>query len=197
MWQSIIPRAQEDISVDEFFTKFVPEQFHQMNELLNVIDLSFLNNSDFRMQFDIDRNVYSVIFRNGRDLKIAKGAIDEPNFTLIIGEKDWRDAVTGKFNDMADDFTGNPISLIDAKHYESLMDMTGKVNMNLKKKDGSTLPLSFIFNDKENPAVTINLNISDALQLVNKSSTGMGLFMDGKLKFTGSSVLLMKLQTLL
>jgi len=37
----------------------------------------------------------------------------------------------------------------------------------------------------------------DALQLMNKSASGIGLFMNGKLKFSGSMVLLMKLQTLM
>ncbi|MEN6567895.1 MAG: hypothetical protein WA096_10410 [Smithella sp.] len=50
MWQSIIPKAPEGISVDEFFTKFVPDQFNQMNELFSVMDFSFLTGRDFKMQ---------------------------------------------------------------------------------------------------------------------------------------------------
>jgi hypothetical protein len=50
MWQSIIPKAPEGISVDEFFTKFVPDQFNQINELLSVMDFSFLTGRDFKMQ---------------------------------------------------------------------------------------------------------------------------------------------------
>jgi hypothetical protein len=46
MWQSIIPKAPEDISVDEFFTKFVPDQFNQMNELFSLMDFSFLAGRD-------------------------------------------------------------------------------------------------------------------------------------------------------
>ena len=66
MWQSIIPKAPESISVDEFFTKFVPDQFNQMNELFSVIDLSFLTGRVLKMQFDIEGNVYSVTFKNGK-----------------------------------------------------------------------------------------------------------------------------------
>lgn len=50
MWQSIISKAPEGISVDEFFTKFVPDQFSQMNELFSVMDFSFLTGRDFKMQ---------------------------------------------------------------------------------------------------------------------------------------------------
>ena len=197
MWQSIIPKAPENISVDEFFTEFVPEQFIHMNELLSVMDLSFLTGSDFKMQFDIEGKVYSVTFKNEKDLEVTKGSIGEPNFTVIISERDWRDAVTGKFNELADDFTGDPTSFIDARHYEALMSMNGTVNMNLKKKDGVNLPLSLIFNDEDRPAVTVNLDLLDALHLINRSATGLGLLMNGKLKYTGSMVLLIKLQNLI
>ena len=195
MWQSIIPKAPENISVDEFFTEFVPEQF--IHELLSVMDLSFLTGSDFKMQFDIEGKVYSVTFKNEKDLEVTKGSIGEPNFTVIISERDWRDAVTGKFNELADDFTGDPTSFIDARHYEALMSMNGTVNMNLKKKDGVNLPLSLIFNDEDSPAVTVNLDLLDALRLMNRSATGLGLLMNGKLKYTGSMVLLIKLQNLI
>jgi len=197
MWQSIIPKAPDDISVDDFFTKFVPDQFNQTKELLGLIDFSFLTGGYFKMQFDIEGNVYSVTFRNEGNLEIAKGYINEPHFTLVVSEKDWRDAVTGKFNELADDFTGNPLSLIDAKHYEAFMSMNGTVNMNLRKKDGGVLPLKLIFNDEEKPVVTVHIDMLDALQLMNKSASGIGLFMNGKLKFSGSMVLLMKLQTLM
>ena len=128
---------------------------------------------------------------------MIKGSTDEPNFTLIVSEKDWRDAVTGKLNELADDFTGDPTSFIDAKYYEALLSTNGKVNMNLKKKDGINLPLSLIFNGEENPAVTVNLDMMDALHLMNKSVTGLELIMNGKLKYSGSMVLLMKLQNLI
>lgn len=197
MWQSIIPKAPEDISVDEFFTKFVPDQFNQMNELFSVIDFSFLTGRDFKMQFDIEGKVYSVTFKNGKDLEVTKGLIDKPNFTLIVSEKDWRDAVTGKFNELADDFTGDPTSFIDARRYKAFMSVNGTVNMNLKKKDGSNVPLRLIFNGEESPAVTVNLDMLDGLDMMNRSTTGPALFMKGKLKFSGNMVLLMKLQSLM
>jgi putative sterol carrier protein len=197
MWQSIIPKAPEDISVEEFFTKFVPNQFNQMNALFSLIDFSFLTGRDFKMQFDVEGRVYSVTFKNGKDLDVTEGSIDKPNFTLIVSEKDWRDAVTGKFNELADDFTGDPISFLNARHYKALMAMTGTVNMNLKKQDGVNIPLSLIFNGEEKPAVTVNLDMLDALRMMNKSVSGPVLFMNGKLKFTGNMVLLMKLQNLI
>ncbi|HON59796.1 MAG TPA: SCP2 sterol-binding domain-containing protein [Smithella sp.] len=197
MRQWVIPQAPENIEMNDFFTQLVPNHFNRLKEFFGLIDFSFLNGSDLRMQFDIEGQIYSLRFKNGNHLDVIRGPIDEPHFTLYISEKDWRDAVTGKFHELADHFMGNPFALINAKYYEALMSTEGTVNMNLKKKDGDILPLKLIFNDEEKPAVTVNLDMLDALQLVNKSATGLGLFMNGRLKFSGSVVLLMKLQTLL
>ncbi|MCX5849587.1 MAG: SCP2 sterol-binding domain-containing protein [Deltaproteobacteria bacterium] len=197
MWSSLIPIAPEGISVDDFFTKFVPDQFIKMNAMLTVVDLSFLAGKDFNMTFDVEGKVYGIKFKNGKDLEVINGAVDKSAVTLYISEKDWRDAVTGKFNKMADDFSGDPTSFIDAKRYSALLSTNGTVIMNLKKDDGGNLPLKIVFNNVEKPSVTVNLDMVDAMAMVNKATTGQALFMNGKLKFTGDMVLLMKLQTLM
>jgi putative sterol carrier protein len=197
MWSSIIPTAPEGISVDDFFTNFVPEQFNKMKNVFNVVDLSFLGGNDFNMQFNVEGKVYGIKFKNGQDIEVVNGAVDKPAVTLHISEKDWRDAVTGKFNKMADDFTGDPSSFIDAKRYSALQSTNGMVNMNLKKNDGGTLPLKVVFNSVETPAVTVNLDMVDGLAMLNRVTDGMKLFMEGRLKFTGDMTLLMKLQNLM
>jgi putative sterol carrier protein len=197
MWQSIIPKAPEEISVHEFFTKFVPDQFNQMSSMLNLVDLSFLEGNDFKMQFDVEGKVYSIAFKNRKDIEVTEGPIDKPHFALALSEKDWRDAVTGKFNELADDFTGDAGSFLDAKHYSALMSTTGTVNLNLKKKDGNPFPLRLIFNGEPKPEVTVSLDVQDMLSMMNRSATGPALFMNGKLKFTGDMTLLMKLQNLM
>ena len=47
------------------------------------------------------------------------------------------------------------------------------------------------------PAVTLNLDLPDWIAMQKKETTGQALFMNGKLKFTGDMVLLMKLQTMM
>lgn len=197
MWSSIIPTAPEGISVDEFFTNFVPEQFDKMKDVLNLVDLSFLGENDFDMQFNVEGRVYGIKFKNGKDLQVVNGTIDKPAFSLHVSEKDWRDAVTGKFNTMADGFSGDPSSFIDAKRYSALQSTSGTLNMNLKKNDGEILPLKVVFNGVENPAVTVNIDMVDGLAMLNRETDGMKLFMNGKLKFTGDMTLLMKLQNLM
>lgn len=196
MWQWVISQAPKDIKIEKFFTQFIPNQVKRMKELYGSIDFSFLNGSDVRIQFDISGNIYSFIFKNGNDVKVIQGPIDEPHLTLRASEKDWRDAVTGQFNESAEDFTANPLGLFTATHHKMLTSTAGTVTMNLRKKDGTIFPMTLIFNGEDWPAVTINLDLADALQLINKSATGLGLLMNGRLKFSGNVVLLMKMQTL-
>jgi hypothetical protein len=141
--------------------------------------------------------VYSVKFKDAKDIEVISGAVDNPAISLHVAEKDWRDAVTGKFSKLADDFSGDATAFIDATRYNALQSTKGTVTLNLKKDDGATLPLKMVFNGVETPAVTVNLDMVDAMAMANKSTTGMNLFMGGKLKFTGDMMLLMKLQTLM
>lgn len=196
MWSSLIPTAPEGISVDDFFTNFVPDQFSKMKELLNVVDLSFLADKDFNMQYDIEGKVYGVKLKNAKDLEVVPGPVDNPVFILSISEKDWRDAITGKFNTLADDFSGDPTSFIDARRYKALVSTKGTMILNLKKNDGATLPLKIVFNSSEKPSVTINMDILDGLDMMSRKISGQTLFMNGKIKFTGDMVLLMNLQAL-
>lgn len=196
MWSSLIPTAPEGISVDDFFTKFLPDQFNKMKELLNAFDLSFLNGKDFNMQFNIDGKAYGVKFKTSKDIEVVHGNVDNPVFCLYISEKDWRDAVTGKFNKLADDFNGDPTSFVDARRYKSLLSTKGTMVLNLKHQDGTIFPLKIVFNGTEKPEVTINMDILDGLAMMSRKITGQTLFMNGKIKFTGDMVLLMNLQAL-
>ena len=196
MWGSLIPTAPEGISVDDFFTKFIPEQFDKMKDLLNVVDLSFLAGKDFNMQYDIEGKTYGVKFKNGKDVEVIKGSIDNPVFILSVAEKDWRDAITGKYNKLADNLSGDSTSFIDAKRYKALLSTKGMMALNLKKDDGTILPLKIVFNGSDKPSVTINMDMLDSLDMMSRKVTGQNLFMNGKIKFAGDMVLLMNLQTL-
>ena len=86
MWSSIIPAAPDGIGVDDFFTKFVPDQFSQMKELINVVDLSFLAGKDFNMQFNVEGKVYGINFKNGKDIEVINGAVDKPVVSLYVSQ---------------------------------------------------------------------------------------------------------------
>jgi putative sterol carrier protein len=76
------------------------------------------------------------------------------------------------------------------------MDTKGTLKLTLKNGD-SAIPVTMIFNGEAKPAVDISVELKDWIAIQNKETTGQNLFMNGRLKFTGDMVLLMKLQTLI
>jgi len=197
MWQPVHSKVPEDISVDDFFITLVPNHFKHVENLFQPADGSFLNGSVLKIQFDIEGKIYSLTLKNGKTLDVARGALDKPHVMITVSEKDWRKAVIKKFNEPEDQFTGQPTVYMDIKHCKTLMSMNGRIDIHLKRQDNTSLPIGVIFNGEENPSVTVHLDIPDAIRLMNRSATGLGLLMDGKLKFSGSILLLMKLQYLI
>lgn len=186
-------RVPEDVTVDSFFNEHVPAQF---GELIAGKDLSALVGKEISLQFKISGKEYCLRIKDGKDLQVIKGAVDKPTLTLSMAESDWRDAVTGKLEGVIDRFT-DPAEIADAKRFGTLASAKGTLNMELKRSDAASIPITMIFNGEDKPVVSINLDLPDWLSMQNRETTGQALFMSGKLKFTGDMVLLMKLQTMM
>lgn len=186
-------RVPEDVTVDAFFTDYVPSQF---GDLIKGADISSLKGKEITLQFNINDKVYCLKITDGTNLEVIKGGVDKPMLTLAISEKDWRDSVTGKIEGLIDQFT-DPAQIADIKRLNTLSSTKGACTMQIKKSDGSNIPVTMIFNGEDKPAVTLNLDLPDWIAMQKKETTGQALFMNGKLKFTGDMVLLMKLQTMM
>lgn len=186
-------KVPEDVSVDAFFNEFVPAQF---GDLIGGADLSSLKGKEVTLQFNISDKVYCLKITDGTKLEVVKGGIPNAMLTLTISEKDWRDSVTGKIEGLIDQFT-DPAQMADARRLSTLMTTKGACTMQLKKADGNTIPVTMTFNGEDKPGVTLNLDLPDWISMQKKETTGQALFMNGKLKFTGDMVLLMKLQTMM
>ena len=129
------------------------------------------------------------------NLDVVKGGVDKPLLTLALSEQILLDSVTGKIEGMIDRFT-DPVEIADPMRSRNLMDTKGTLNLTLKQ-DGNSIPVTMIFNGEAKPSVDLSLELKDWIAMQNKETTGQNLFMNGKMKFTGDMVLLMKLQTLI
>ena len=185
-------KVPDGVSVNDFFEKHVPEQFKEITAGAN---LSSLAGKEVNLQFNVNDQKYCLNIKDGTNLNIIKGGVDKPLLTMSLSEKLFLDAVTGKLEGMIDRFT-DPVEIADPTRLKNLMDTKGTLNLTLKQ-DGNTLPVAMIFNGEAKPSVDISLDFQDWLAIQNKQTTGQNLFMNGKLKFMGDMVLLMKLQTLL
>jgi putative sterol carrier protein len=180
------------VSVDDFFTKHVPSQFKEITDGAN---LSSLAGKEINLQFNINDLKYCLNIKDGSNLDVVKGGVPKPLLTLALSEQIFLDSVTGKIEGMIDRFT-DPVEIADPRRLKALMDTKGTLKLNLKQGDNS-IPVTMIFNGEEKPNVEISVELKDWIAIQNKETTGQNLFMNGKLKFTGDMMLLMKLQTLL
>ncbi|MCX5848046.1 MAG: SCP2 sterol-binding domain-containing protein [Deltaproteobacteria bacterium] len=181
-----------DVTVDEFFEKHVPAQFKEITAGAN---LSSLVGKEVNLQFNVNDQKYCLKIKDGTNLNIVKGGVDKPLLTLALSEQIFLDSVTGKIEGMIDRFT-DPVEIANPSRLKALMETKGTLKLNLKNGDNN-IPVTMIFNGEEKPNVEINVDLKDWIAIQNKETTGQNLFMNGKLKFTGDMVLLMKLQTLI
>jgi len=185
-------RVPSGVSVEDFFIKHVPSQFKEITAGAN---LSSLAGKEINLQFNINNQNYCLKIKDGTNLEVIKGTVEKPLLMLTLSEQVFLDAITGKFEGVIDRFT-DPVEIADPVKLKNLMDTKGTLNLTLKQ-DGNTIPVKMIFNGEEKPSVDISLELSDWVTMQNKQVTGQTLFMNGKLKFTGDMILLMKLQTLI
>jgi putative sterol carrier protein len=180
------------VSVNDFFEKHVPAQFKEITAGAN---LSSLAGKEVNLQFNVNDQKYCLNIKDGSNLNVIKGGVDKPLLTLALSEQVLLDSVTGKIEGMIDRFT-DPVEIADPVRLRNLMDTKGTLNLTFKNGD-SNIPVTMIFNGEAKPAVDISVELKDWIAMQNKETTGQNLFMNGKLKFTGDMVLLMKLQTLI
>ena len=180
------------VSVDDFFTKHVPSQFKEITAGAN---LSSLAGKEINLQFNVNDQKFCLKIKDGTNLEIVKGGVDKPLLTIALSEQILLDSVTGKVEGMIDRFT-DPVEIADPMRLQNLMETKGTLNLTLKQ-DGNNIPVTMIFNGEAKPSVDLSLELKDWIAMQNKETTGQNLFMNGKMKFTGDMVLLMKLQTLI
>jgi len=180
------------VSVDDFFTKHVPSQFKEITAGAN---LSSLAGKEVNLQFNINDQSYCLNIKDGTHLDVVKGGVAKPLLTLSLSEQIFLDSVTGKIEGMIDRFT-DPVEIADPKRLNALFNTKGTLNLNLKK-DGTTIPVTMVFNGEAKPSVDMTLEFQDWIAVQNKQTSGQNLFMNGKLKFAGDMVFLMKLQDLI
>jgi hypothetical protein len=180
------------VSVEEFFIKHVPSQFKEITAGAN---LSSLAGKEVNLQFVVNNQSYCLRIKDGTNLEVINGTVEKPLLALFLSEEVFLDAVTGKMEGLIDRFT-DPVEISDPARLKNLMETKGSLNLTLKQ-DGKTIAVKMVFNGEEKPAVDISMDLNDWIAMQNKQVTGQTLFMNGKLKFTGDMMLLMKLQALI
>jgi len=183
----------ENIGVEDFFSNHVPQQFE---EIMSQTDMSAMADKEFTLQFAVGGKKYCLRITSGKNLEIVEGGIEKPILALTLNEDDWRDSVTGKVEGVIDQFT-DPSQIADPFRYNKLVSTKGTMDLELKKDDGSSMPITMVFNGTETPHVALSLALSDWVAMQKKEVNGQVLFMNGKMQTKGDLMFLMSLQALI
>lgn len=180
----------EKVTVEEFFTKHLPEQFPA---LIAGANMSALAGKEFQLQYDVEGKKYCLVIKDGKSLSVVPGGVPKPVLEISVPEADWRAAVTGKLEGVMDRFM-NPAQMSDANLVEAVKSVKGNLLVDLKKDDGSEMLISMVFNGESEPKVRIKLSVADWVGMQNKQVDGQTLVMSGRMSFDGDMMFLMGLQ---
>jgi putative sterol carrier protein len=185
-------KVPENINPKEFFEQLLLKQF-EAAKATNPIE--GMEGTEFSMQFDVDGpngGTWSVVVKNGKDMKISAGPYDKAQITMKLSESDWRDSVTGKSGIMMD--MNRQLNASRAKtQLEALKNIKGKMITLLKKPDGSVMPVTIMFNKADNPVTTIKMAVEDYVAMNEGKLDGQSAFMQGKIEIEGDMMFAMQL----
>jgi len=178
----------EDITLQEYYEQKLPQIFAAQIQENPPTDLA---GQEYRINYDIDGTRYGVIIRNGTQMEIVPGGLENSHLSSSLNENDWRDLVTGKI--LVDD----PIRKYNTlKHFNKIKNFKGLFKLCLSRNEGPDFLSSTVFNGVDTPEVTIKAKVSDySLIQTGKMNPQMAM-MIGKVKFEGSTPFLMMLGTL-
>lgn len=174
----------EDISVQDYFLDFVPENF---GKELQESGVEGLEGTELNAQFEITGEgggTYTVNVKDGKEVTTSEGPADGPNIAVTLDVDAWRDAVTGKLGSAADLFT-DITQLTDPKRLEAVNSLQGTVDLVLTKEDGSTFNVKLVFNTADSPSVEISSSVDVWGQIMSKETDAPRAFMSGQLAIKG------------
>ncbi len=182
-----------DVEIASFFGEHVTSYFNKQTASINT---SAMSGKEFTVQYNISDKKYCLRIKDGKHLEIIDGGIENPMLCMAMGEPDWRDNISGRVEGGLDRFI-DPIQILDPGRYRKLVQIQGTLNLRLKKKNGSIMPVDITFNNKSKPSVMLNLKLPIWVAMQKGKKSGQMLFMTGRMKVKGDMMFLMKCQSLM
>ncbi len=179
----------DDVTVEQYFDEYVPQIFKDQvgSGVLG------MEGTEIGVQFDIDGKTYSLLVKDGKDLEVKQGPVDNPLIRLELSEDTFKDAVTGKLEGVTDIFTD--MSQMTKARYEQIKGVKGTLKLDLSA-DGKEAKISVVFNGGESPESTFICAVEDWVAISKGELAGPTAFMSGKLKIQGDMAFAMGLAAL-
>lgn len=150
-----------------------------------------MEGEEYRLVYDLGQEKYGLRVRNGNQLEVVPGGLDEPHLHISLTPAGMAEAIAGG------NVTNGPLFMYNnRKKLDKIKNFKGLFKLVLTRDDDTTHESTTIFNGTSEPAVTLKAKASDYAAIQSGKMNGQMALMTGKLKFEGSLPFLMVLSSL-
>lgn len=181
----------ENVGVKEYFDEYVPKIFAE--QVAGAAALG-MEGTMVGVQFDVDASTYGIVVKDGKELEVKEGPIDNPLVKLKMTEDVFRAAVTGKMEGATDMFTD--MSQMNKARLDQIKGVAGTLVLDLTTADGANAVIKVAFNGADSPESTFKCTLEDWIAISKGEISGPTAFMSGKLKIEGDMPFAMGLSSL-
>ncbi|MBI2059888.1 MAG: SCP2 sterol-binding domain-containing protein [Nitrospirae bacterium] len=182
----------KDITPLEFFTRFVPENFHRRVKDCDMTEYRPLNLTlQFRIT-DIPDGEFGVKVIEGTRIEAFHGKMPNPQITYEFPLGHFREAVEGKLPWVPLEMAYNPEALrkgLTSGQVREQMELIGGVKgqavVSVKREDDRVVDVKMNFHGADEPAIVFNVTHKVVEGIEKNEYTVMEAFMAGKIKLAG------------
>jgi putative sterol carrier protein len=182
--------APADVTPATFFLEMLPHDFatyaqqHPPNSQMTGVT--------FTVQYNIDGAIFAIEVTDGLHMVVTRKPAANPDIAVETDLESWRDSVTGRV------FTGlSPVAQgATARRLSKLKDVQGRVNLELKRPDGTLYRATAVYNGDTNTSVTISMTTDAYSQMSQGKLGGTRALLTGRLRAKGDLGLLRTLAAL-
>lgn len=172
--------------VGEFIEKVLPLTFSILTEHY---PLDNMEGTLFTVQINFcgeDSFEYGVSIKDGKEMSITRGRLDQPSLTVNVPEQAWNIDPTRFF------------PLPDRAIYDAFQDAKGSFSLEMQPKDGAPWTMETIFNNVAEPGMKMSASPDDLKEIiVGGPAQAIHTFMSGKIQMEGDTTLLFRLGPLM
>jgi len=185
--------APENVTVEEFFKEYL---LNKLMEVRETADLSWMAGKEFTANYEVNGSRYGMSIKNGTDLEVVDGGIDQAMLEIRMSEDFWRDMATGKIESGMDSYILPGGSDADKDRYNALQGIKGTLKINMEI--GSEVEeISMVLNGDSQPEAKITIALEDFVSINKGETDGPSMVMSGKLKIDGDIAFLLSVQEML
>ncbi len=185
--------APENVTIEEFFKEYL---YKKMMELRESADLSWMAGKEYTANYEVNGSRYGMRIKDGTDLEVINGGIENGMLEIKMSEKFWREMATGKIESGMESYILPGGSDADRDRYNALQDIKGTLKINMEIGD-ELEEISMVLNGGSQPEARITIALEDFVALNRGETDGPSLVMSGKLRIDGDISFLLAVQELL